>query len=62
MMEEFAQILGNGFFPVAMCGAMLWLNYQLMDQHRQESKLMADAISKLEVAVTELTTYIKTKE
>ena len=61
-MEEFANVLGNGFFPVMMCGAMLWLNYQLMTQHKEESKLMTDAISKLEVAVTELTTYIRSKE
>ena len=61
-MEEFANVLGNGFFPVMMCGAMLWLNYQLMTQHKEESKMMTDAISKLEVAVTELTTYIRSKE
>lgn len=62
MMEEFANVLGQGYFPVLMCGAMLWLNYQLITQHKEESKLMTDAISKLEVAVTELTAYIKTKE
>ncbi len=62
MMEEFANVLGQGYFPVFMCGAMLWLNYQLMTQHKEESKMMTDAISKLEVAVTKLTAYIETKE
>lgn len=53
-MEEIVQILGNGFFPVAMCGAMLWLNVRMMDQHREESEQLRQAIVELKVAIIEL--------
>lgn len=60
-MEEIVQILGNGFFPVAMCGAMLWLNVRMMDQHREESEQLKDAITELKIAIVELIKSVSQK-
>ena len=53
-MEEIVQILGNGFFPVVMCGLLFWLNLRMMDQHKEESEQLRQAIVELKIAITEL--------
>lgn len=53
-MEEIVQIFGNGFFPVVMCGGLFWLNIRMMDQHKEESEQLRQAIMELKLAITEL--------
>ena len=61
-MEEIVQIFGNGFFPVMMCGAMFWLNIRMMDQHKEESEQLRQAISELKVAIVELVQTVRNTE
>lgn len=46
-------------FPVVMCGALLYYLMHVTEQHASESKEMRDAITALQVAITELTENLK---
>lgn len=46
-------------FPVVMCGALLYYLMRVTEQHASESKEMRDAITALQVAITELTENLK---
>ena len=45
-------------FPITMCGALFWYMVKLNKEHKEESVIMRDAISKLEIAITKLTEHL----
>ena len=45
-------------FPITMCGALFWYMVQQNKAHQEEGRIMRDAISKLEIAITKLTEHL----
>lgn len=71
-METFIEIASQLGVPVAAFAAACWMLYfvfnklmayveKLNDQHRQEAATTVEALNQVTLAVTELTTYIKSK-
>lgn len=47
-------IISNVGFPIAACVMIGWLFYREQELHKEESKLLADAIASLTTAIHEL--------
>lgn len=54
-----SQLISTVGFPVVMCGALLYYLMKISEQHATESKEMRDAITALQVAITELTENLR---
>lgn len=46
-------------FPAVACGALFWLLYKVMEQHRSETARMTDSVNANTVALKELATLIR---
>lgn len=71
-METFIEIASGLGVPVAAFVAAGWMLYfvfnkmlgyieRLNEQHQKETSAMTEAVNQVTIAVTELTTYIKSK-
>lgn len=47
-------VISNVGFPIAACVMIGWLLYREQELHKEESKLLADAIASLTTAIHEL--------
>lgn len=47
-------VISNVGFPIATCIMIGWLFYREQELHKEESKLLADAIASLTTAIHEL--------
>lgn len=47
-------VISNVGFPIATCVMIGWLFYREQELHKEESKLLADAIASLTTAIHEL--------
>lgn len=57
-LNEITAIIGNGFFPVIMCGLLFWYMTKQNEYHKQETDSLKDAINELKIAITTLTDRI----
>lgn len=57
--ETLTQLINGVGFPIVACGALFWLNVNVMRQQRQTLAAIEDALSSNTKAITELAAKIK---
>lgn len=52
------QILGNGFFPIIVCGVLFWYVYKKDTQHKQEMDEIRKSVDNNTVVLEKLVTAV----
>lgn len=51
---DIVTLLGNGFFPIVMCGLLFWYMTQQNSAHKAEVDGLKDVLNSVQIALTKL--------
>lgn len=60
--DNVMNLINNGFFPIVMCGGLIYALITIFKAYREDSKAMTDAVNNNTLVITKLTERIDKDE